>query len=1011
MVRSIGNILTLLCLLQLVSIGVVAQPFHIEHLGTEHGLSQGSVYAMLHDSRGFMWFGTQDGLNRYDGTKFVLYRPEPNNPASILDININQIIEGPDKDLWIGTEKGISRYLRKHDRFFNLPPILSTRPSGIATPLWVDEGVLWYWAQNEGLVRFDLHAQKGRVVNSDLAFRRSYFTSSEPGKFARDGALWFLMEQGLARIDTLTGKTETYFVGGSLPKLAFNCLIIRPDGHIWLGDSRGLLEFDPQQKTFFRVDKLANGVAIGDVYDIDEDIDKTLWISTDHNGLLRFKPGAGLPEEFTGSRHSDDRLMNREISSMYIDKQGVFWVNTDPVGIDKIVWNPGRFDAVLPSMASNYLGVNLESNSVRGLLDVKPGILWLGTQRNGILEYNSQNDLFQKESVFGLANGLPSLTIRFLFQDSTETIWVGTPKGLSQYNPQKKRFETYYNTVASDPAEEKNFIRHIDQWDANQLLIATESGGYIFDKQQRRFGSITALSRQKISLFYKLSSQKALVGIINKGLYELNWNGEKSSLSKRWVADCLPTCLVKDEKRGVFWIGTDLGLIRYDPSTGQQKHYTEAQGLANAFIYGILLDQTQNLWFSTNRGLSSLNPESENVRNFGPSDGLQGYEFNGYSFLRTADGEMFFGGTQGINRFRPERIRVNTSVPTTQLTNFYVHGQQAALPQYIGELEEVTLRYDENTLAIGYVTPDFLSGNQNRYRHRLVGLDDQWTDVGNQQMVRYFKIPPGSYTFEVMASNNDGIWNNEPTRLRLVVNPPFWQEWWFRLLLVLSLALLMYAFYRNRINQLTARQKEALALVTNTQEMERKHLANELHDDLGVRLSTLNLYLQQLPVREGQKDMVTMLKKSITDIRQLIRELNPRLLFEQGLRSTLDEMSQQLNRVAPPQVRIQYYDFPETLPDEIQLNLFRIAQELINNGLKHAQATHIDLQWFCRDDELILSYEDDGKGFEASSGQAGFGIQNLRQRVALLKGTIEWDSAPNAGVRVMVVVPFLSSVI
>jgi signal transduction histidine kinase len=269
------------------------------------------------------------------------------------------------------------------------------------------------------------------------------------------------------------------------------------------------------------------------------------------------------------------------------------------------------------------------------------------------------------------------------------------------------------------------------------------------------------------------------------------------------------------------------------------------------------------------------------------------------------------------------------------------------------------------------------------------------------------QVPPGEYIFEVKASNGDGFWSDEVRRLKITVLPAFWQTWWFRLLNLLLLIGVGIGFYHWRIQQLQRQQRERLELIIKTQEAERKQLATELHDDLGMRLSTLQMYLSEIDISQNShaSKLTPLLNEAIADIRNLLRDLNPKLLFEEGLRVAVEEVNTKLNAVGLVKFELLWLDFPEKLPEVIEINLFRIIQELINNTLKHAEATHITLQLLQRDARWVIIYEDNGRGFERQPLSSGFGLQNIENRVQLLKGQLHFDTAPQRGVYVTIEIP------
>ncbi|MCP1384494.1 sensor histidine kinase [Runella salmonicolor] len=981
-----------------------AQIFRVERIGTEQGLSQGSVYAMLKDSRGFLWFGTQDGLNRYDGHNFKVYYSDPDQPRGLHGSFVNSMLEAPNGDLWIGTDYGLNLYRRQSDDFVYFPTKNAKTPEA-CTPFAVDQQFVWYWSEEEGILKMDYVKKKKQLILAGVSHNLGLLAVSNATKFGKDGKLWVCLSKGLMQFDTATRETRYFFSNHPQNQLGNATTVLKAlhaqDGLVYLSHSLGITVFNPQLNIFKNFTNL-NQIDLREVYDLAEAPDGDIWIATGGNGLLRYSK-EGNVQQFLHKKNDSNSLSNNTITTVYVSNDGLVWANPDPLGINLLVASGNKFRSIkYVSEAPNALN----DPNVRTLLAVDKTHLWVGTEQGGINVWNKQSGQIEDYITHHPSKdkSIPSQSIYHLLRDQQGQIWVATYNGLSRYTGGGHNFENFFLTKPQNIGE--NIIRCLSEWDPNHLLVGTENGLYIFDKIRKTFIQVKGLEGVNILWVDCTDDGKIWLTRFNESawkgtIHENQWRAEECILSGGNALS-----LLKDLRRKCYWIATNVGLLQYKNGKVMQKFSTK-DGLGNAYVYGLLLDQQQNIWLSTNRGLSSFNPESKKFRNYQMNDGLQGYEFNNRSYLVDNEGYFYFGGTNGFTFFRPSEVRTNTFQPQIQLTELEINDQPANIGSYIGETKSLILPFDQNTLSLSYVALDYLSNGKNRYQYRLVGLEDAWHETENA-FVRYVRVPHGQYVFEVKAANGDGFWSDAIYRLNLTIAPPFWQTWWFILINVVGVAALGMVLFRLRIRQLELRQRERLDLVVRTQEAERKQLATELHDDLGMRLSTLQMYLSEIDMVQNSRvsKLRPILEDAIMDIRNLLQDLNPKLLFEYGLRVAVEDLGEKLNVMDTLRFELLWFDFPEKLPEAIEINLFRIVQELVSNTLKHAKANSITLQFLQRDDQWVILYEDNGCGFEMKPFSSGFGLQNIENRVRLLKGNLYFDTAPLKGVHATIEIPY-----
>jgi signal transduction histidine kinase len=417
----------------------------------------------------------------------------------------------------------------------------------------------------------------------------------------------------------------------------------------------------------------------------------------------------------------------------------------------------------------------------------------------------------------------------------------------------------------------------------------------------------------------------------------------------------------------------------------------------------------------------------QTVKNFTPNDGLQGYEFNGNAFMQAANGELYFGGVNGFNRFQPDRFRSSSFNPYVHIYSLTVNEESYNNDTYVGEADNIQLDYNQNTLSLEFAALDFTSYGKNIYQYQLSGYDERWVAAGQRNYVRYANLPPGDYTFQVRAANQDGHWSNHIRKLHIHIEPPFWRKLPFLILLVLLLALAVLAWVRQRENAIRRQQADRLRLAYDIQEQVKKDIARDLHDEIGTRLATIKLYTTQLTQQVGETPAILSLRTTIfnlindtiSDVRNLLRKLNPQTLEQHGYIAAVEELFSRVNAsgIINAQFTINELadqsgapDGDTRLPSDVELMLYRITQELLSNSLKHANAKNLELHLWQQTDRIMLIYQDDGQGFDherIKKESTGLGIGNIESRVAILGGRIAWQSQPGSGVRVTI--EFLNS--
>ncbi|GAB3925869.1 two-component regulator propeller domain-containing protein [Larkinella terrae] len=1006
----------------------LSQSLRIDHIGVDDGLTQGSVYHLLTDSRGFLWLGTQDGLNRYDGAHFRHYRPNLMDSTAIVGINISGIVEDRNGNLWIGTEYGLNYYDRASDRFICIYSYSKDKKSvkSKTIPFYANGQEVLYYSETEGLVSLTIKTRRKLVLDPTVRPTHEYDQLNSTVRTPL-GDVWLHAPTGLIRYNLYERKIHYYFsnhssneAGPPMGVFSFHC---DSAGIVWLGTASGLVRFEPQTGRYqlFTPD---NGRALTSVYTIAEDRDGRLWLGTQRNGIWLFTKSANQFSQVGGFTNSSRQLSDYEICKIYIDPQGIIWANTDPDGLARIVPGSTFFGGMAVSKNEPHVAkdpTTLSHFVVRGFLETSPTELWIATERSLDVLDRAQNRIIRRYLTQAKKSDLPSRTlIKCLYKDPLGRIWVGTNGGVFTFDKEKSVFSKIPLPGSPNSKVVENFVRRLQAIDDNIMLAATEDGLYELDIRRKKFTLLPTLANQNIFSLGHDRAGRYWVGTYSAGFYCYERPPTGQNPKPQRIVQGLDGYTVlyfyEDPVQPIVWMATDKGLAAFNTKTGRIRIYDQQYGLANPFVYGILPDHQNRLWMSTNRGISFFNPTTKKFKNFDLTDGLQGYEFNGNAYYRTQDGELFFGGVNGFNRFYPEQFRTSSYMPAVHIHDLSVNELPYQSDGYIGEISRVELPYDQNTVALEFTALDYYSNGRNQYQYQLVGYDGQWVQAGNDTYVRYANLPPGTYTFRVKAANKDGQWSPKIKRLTLVIQPPFWQRAWFLVLIGLLVGAIVFYWLRRRENHIHRQHQRNTRLAVELQEQIKKNLARDLHDEIGTQLATLKLYVGRLVDPPGNPTRTVSLgdhaRQLISDIigniRNLLRELSPRTLEQYGYAAAVEEL---ISRIDKSTLEIHFWadELPSRLDPETELMLYRITQELLNNTLKHANARQVSIRLVFEEPQLKLYYNDDGQGFDYKAARRGLGIGNIESRVALINGEIEWQSSPSDGTRAVVTLKFRPS--
>lgn len=839
----------IICILFFATIALKAQKdIKFKRISIEHGLSQSTVNCIFQDKTGFIWIGTEDGLNRYDGYSFVIYKNDAEDTNSISDNHIRAIAQDENGNILACTSYGFNILdikTEKFTRYFSDPEDETTIASNYVQDVVPYKGYYWLALSDGGVNRFDPETETFRRYmhnpddNTTISENDTYYIYIESdsvfwvtttggaglekfvpqtGKFyhyypdtttensvssnfiwqiersGKSNNYWLATSKGLDYFDPETNTFKHYRHDPDDPATISNSTVKRFDydtkGHLWIGTDYGISVLDIAYEKFVRYNHspyINTSLSDDHITSVFCDRQGKLWIGTYGGGLNMYNQAKEKFQHFPPDANDKNSVSHKYVWSLYEDEDGILWIGTER-GLDKFDRKKHVF--------TNYRNEennpkSLSANRVWCIDNAGDGFLWVGT-KEGLNKFDIENETSKRYLVENNKNhGLLQNNIRRIFTDSDGVTWFGTwGDGLAYYIKEEDRFVHYKNEPGNPSSIGSNSIWEIIECKDGYLWIGGYDGGLMrFDKKTETFKRYVNDKNNPKSIAYN----------IVEALHE--------------------------DKYGNIWVGTwGAGLDKFDKKTETFRHFTIKDGLPNNLIYAILEDDNNNLWMTTNNGLSKFNIIDETFENYFEADGLQSYEFNGGSAYKSKrTGEMFIGGIWGFNTFYPDSIKPDTIVPAIVITEMKILNQtvkinkevngNVILTQPIYQTDEIVLSYKDYMFAFEFAVLNFDNSEKIKYAYKMEGFDHEWRYTDEERrFASYTNLDAGKYTFRVKGTNIDGIWN-EGIRLKITITPPFWETWWFRILMAVLLLGVAYAYYLNRINQFKRQQAKLEKLV------------------------------------------------------------------------------------------------------------------------------------------------------------------------------------------------------
>lgn len=997
------------------------------------GLSEGVVHCIYRDSRGFMWFGTQGGLNRYDGYKMKIYKKgttigsTPSNNQIISIISEQSFIEDGNEIMWIGTAGGLNRFDPEKELFIHYHNDGNGTSSGdnaIDALLELNDSTLLVGTFGN-LHTFNKRSGRFSHVKSD-----EENTPAAINDFLKVDNSLVLVASGRGLFVYNIDNNTVYIKFG---KYNFERLIGKniwsviqfDEDELWAANGNGYFVINTKS-LIVKFVKISHDGMDEDfqVHSIAKDLYGDVWFGTT-SGLLKYETSVRKYFLFRNDPLIEKTISSDRISAILLDhsiqenESGLMWIATFGGGVNKINLAQKKFYNFIGNQKKG--SGKLEFNFVMHIYGDAKNNLFISSLDKGFAVYNRTESKFYHYRPF----------LKTLAETAGNIFYFAFP-----YDGNKYLVFDYHNifsySLNASMSVKLNFTVPL-AINFSSLLRDTSGDFWGCDSWSViRFRESEDHETIADTQFFYLGKQvhhlcddDSIIWIGARGLIKLSKvNGTivKFYPSKYFLNNEISDVIyfIHDDKNGNLWLGTyGDGFIKFNKGDEAFYRYTINEGLPDNTVYGILEDNKGNLWLSTNKGLSQFDPDKNTFVNYDQSNGLINLEYNRRACYKDKNGIMYFGGVNGIDYFDPSEIQLNQHVPQIVITDFKLFNKNYNPGKEISFINEINLAYDQNYFSFEFASLDYIDPSSNKYLFKLEGLDENWVTAGKDRTASYTQLSPGKYIFRVIGTNNDGVWNENGASIVIIISPPYWQTWWFRIFTG-SFIILAAGWMLNLKFQKLKKQKEQQEKFSRnvilSQENERRRIARELHDSLGQNLliiknkaaGLLNNRLDNHD-KNWAVDIESLAMESLNEIREISYNLHPHQLEKLGLSKAIESIFYRLENSSKIKFNYNIEKIDSLIPKELEINIFRLIQEAINNIIKHSRAKEASVMISKKDGIIHIDIEDDGKGFDVERqlnlANGNFGLSDIFERTRVLGGKIEIRSVPSLGASISVKIP------
>lgn len=1027
----------LYCFLLLVASNrLYAQPHYFRHYQVEAGLSNNAVICTLQDYKGFLWIGTKDGLNRFDGYNFKVFRYNADDSGSIGSNFIHCLLQDSTGIIWVGTEEGLFQYHEKTETF---SPVKGTPASEIREIKMDKQHNLWFIADLI-LYKYDLKTALLKMYSPTEYFQATSIS------ITREGNIWIATPSGLIeKYDDIHDKFIAFNVFDHSPVAAsqwIEKLYAIDKGRIFIGTSnQGVKLFDSKTGKYtdiltYNDDKTA--IFAREFLPVS---DHEYWIGTE-SGIFIYNIETGAFQNLKKQYNDPYSLSDNAVYTFCKDKEGGIWTGTYFGGLNYYPKQYTTFEKIFPKTGEN----SISGNAVREICPDQYGNLWIGTEDGGLNRFDKETNHFTSFKPKGTPSSISNVNIHGLLVTG-DTLWIGTfEHGLDLMNIKTGKVIKHYTAGPKMHNLKSNFIYCMYQLRGGNIILGTASGLYQYDKTNDNFISLYDLPKLFFTTILEDKEGKIWAGTYRNGLYYIdpstkkvihfkNNPNDKHSLTHNRINYLL------EDHNGDTWIATEGGLCKLSPDKKKFKRFTIENGLPGNVIYAMLEDNRNNLWISTSKGLACFSLLTEQIKTFSTSNGLLSDQFNYNSAYKSPDGTMYFGSVKGMIRFNPDSFIKVYFHPPVYITGFQVFNEDpdigkkgSPLNKSIILSDTLILKNKQSTFNIDFAALSYTSPRMTKYTYKLEGLDNAWTNLATNRKVFFTKLPPGHYTFRVKAANSSGVWNKDETRLHIHILPPFWKSWPAYLLYCIVIGISIFLIIRGYHRKLKAKQVRRLELFEHEKEKEIYQAKIEFFTNVAHEIRT------PLTLIKGPMEKVIRKADQVPEIRnnlKIMERNTERLLALTG--QLLDFRRTETNGfslnfvkadivILLQDILLQFKPAAEQksihLKSHIHLSHFnayvdkealkKIVSNLIDNAIKYAHSeVHICLssphesnKYFSieiKNDGFLIPYDMKEKIFEIffrlknteKQGGTGIGLPLSRSLTELHKGILELIPSEN----------------
>lgn len=998
----------------------------------------------MQDRKGFLWFGTWNGLNRYDGYTLTNYYSDPRDTSSLSFNVIVQLHEDDQGKIWVVIAGSmLNTFDRNSERFARFrPDTLGVNPIQLTNLRTINEdkeGMMWAGNTSGEIGRFD--KKTGRFLDwnkTGIIFNSTTVTPGRNPSIAKiykdkNENLWVGTNIGLFEVKLLSKKNGEYSDvqlirykhepgnENSLSSSQVSTIFEDSKGVMWIGTELGLNRFDRKNKQFTRfINDPTDSTSLSNnrVSGVAEDKLGNIWVGT-RKGLNKLEKGQKQFKRFFHDPNDPFSLGTNLIYSLMIDRSNILWLATLGSGVNKVDLNK-NFIALY---RNNPFDQNsLSNNRVTSICEDRTGILWIGTAGGGLNSIDNQTGkntrYFNNSSD---SNSLGSNQVSCILEDSDGILWIGGGMNgdvaiLSRFHRQTASFTNYRFKYPFKGPPNGNPLLTIYEDRKKLIWIGTTDGYFHFDKltgKSRHFphdpNNTEGISDFWVNCVYEDKNGYIWLGPNSNDMNRLD---PLTGKIKRFRHDPLDSTSISSEivksifedSKGNVWFATRSGgLCKLNPDSETFRTFSKRDGLSSNTIYSVLEDNAGYLWLTTNKGLSRFSFPSGSVLNLDINDGLQSNQFEaevgsaGASF-KGKDGLLYFGGANGYNVLNPGQLQSNTEIPPIVITQFKIFDKAIAGKN---EANNIVLNHDQNFFSFEFTALNFINSFKNEYAYKLEGVDKDWVYCGKRRFANYTNLDPGRYIFRVKGSNNSGIWNEAGTSVPITILAPWWRTWWFYILCAVSVAILSVLLFRYRL-------RERLKIFTI-----RNRLHRDLHDDVGSTLSSVKAYSEILQKNPQNPVISNLIKENASEMIDRLEVISwatdPK---HDNFKSLADNM---LNYARPllyaHNIELHYEcAIKEDLimPGDIRQNIFLIFKETVNNMIKYAHASQFWVRISIKNHKFVLSLADNGTGCDGSIKGGGKGFKNIEKRAVEMHGNISINGSNGSGthLELMVCYPF-----